>query len=209
MSAAEQLNWAALLQFDQERQLESCRHDAEAAGLRGDDPARAQYLQEVTQLDMLPRLWEFGVPLTEEEYEDAGRVRSWMAHEQATARHEALSRHPSPPGWSRDPHIRYFWSPDGHLMYVTTARDDGRFVVNHGFLTPGRADRLRRDMPRLAHLVTLYERNQKAGRGHEGAPAGTPLTGIGMPEPLRLWRARVEDVLRRRAAEQTAAGTAG
>ncbi|MFD9378476.1 hypothetical protein ACFWBH_23495 [Streptomyces sp. NPDC059999] len=174
-----------------------------------DDRARAQYLQQVAQLDMLPRLWEFRVPLTEEEYQDAGRVRSWMTHEQAAARHEALSRYPSPPGWSRDPHIRYFWSPDGHLMYVTTARDDGRLVVNHGFLTPERADRLRRDMPQLAHLVTLYERNQKTGRGHEEAPPGTPLVGIGMPEPLRLWRARVEDVLRRRAAAQTAVGAAG
>ncbi|MFD5891011.1 hypothetical protein ACFWHQ_34315 [Streptomyces sp. NPDC060334] len=171
MTAAEQLNWAALLRFDQERGLEGCRHDAEAAGHRGDGRARARYLQEVAQLDMLPRLWEFGVPLTEEEYQDAGRVRSWMTHEQAAARHEALSRYPSPPGRSRDPHIRYFWSPDGHLMYVTTARDDGRFVVNHVFLTPEWADRLRRDMPRLAHLVTLYERNQKAGRGHEEAPA--------------------------------------
>ncbi|MFD3722739.1 hypothetical protein [Streptomyces sp. NPDC058674] len=201
MTAAEQLNWAALLRFDQERGLEGRRHDAEAAGRRGDARARAQYLQEVAQLDMLPKLWELGVPLTEEEYQDAGRVRSWMTHEQASARHEALSRYPSPPGWSRDPHIRYFWSPDGHLMYVTTARDDGRFVVNHGFLTPGRADRLRRDMPQLAHLVTLYERNQKAGRRHEGAPPGTPLVGVGIPEPLRLWRTRVEDVLRRRAAE--------
>ncbi|MFD3700924.1 hypothetical protein ACFWUZ_33150 [Streptomyces sp. NPDC058646] len=61
---------------------------------------------------MLPRLWEFGVPLTEEEYQNAGQVRSWMTHEQAAARHEALSRYLSP-GWSRDPHIRYFWSPDG------------------------------------------------------------------------------------------------
>lgn len=209
MAGAEQLNWAALLQFDQERGLEGCRHDAEAAGRRGDARARAQYLQEVAQLEMLPRPWEFGVQLTEEEYQDAGRVRSWMTHEQKAARDEALSRYPSPPGWSRDPHIRYFWSPDGHLMYVTTARDDGRFVVNHGFLTPDRADRLRRDMPRLAHLVSLYERNQKAGRGHEGAPAGTPLVGVGLPEPLGLWRARVEGVLRRRAAEQTGSGAAG
>lgn len=42
MTAAEQLNRAALLRFDQERRLEGCRHDAEAAGRRGDDRARAQ-----------------------------------------------------------------------------------------------------------------------------------------------------------------------
>ncbi|MER7761857.1 hypothetical protein [Streptomyces sp. NPDC097619] len=206
MAAAEQLDWAALLRFDQERGLEGRRHDAEAARLRGDQRVRAVCLREVAQLEMLPRLWEFGVPLTEEEYQEAGRVRSWMTHEQATARHEALSRYPSP-GWSPDPHIRYFWSPDGHLLYVTTARDDGRFVVNHGFLTPEWADRLRRELPRLADLVTLYERNQEAGRGHEGAPAGTPLVGDGMPEPLALWRARVEATLRRRATERTADAT--
>ncbi|MFJ7271323.1 hypothetical protein ACIQV3_32560 [Streptomyces sp. NPDC099050] len=66
---------------------------------------------------MLPRLWEFGVPLTEEEHQEAKRVRSWMTHEQTAASHEALSRYPSPPGWSPDSHTRHLWSPDGHLMY--------------------------------------------------------------------------------------------
>ncbi|MFG2616990.1 hypothetical protein ACGFXC_05150 [Streptomyces sp. NPDC048507] len=57
--------------------------------------------------------------------------------------------------------------------------------------------------------MTLYERNEEAGRGHEGAPAGTPLVGVGTPVPLRLGRARMGDVLRRRAAEQKAADAAG
>ncbi|MFD8789757.1 hypothetical protein [Streptomyces vinaceus] len=203
MAGGEQLNWAGLLQYDQEQGLEHRRHDAAAAGRRGDTRARAQYLQEVAQWEMLPRLWEFGVQLTEDEYQEAGRVRSWMAHEQAADRDRGLSRHPLPPGWSPDPHIRYFWSQDGYLMYVTTARDDGRFVVNHDFLTPEWADRLRRDLPRLADLVTLYEKNQEEGRGHEGAPAGTPLVGVSPPEPLRLWRARVEGALRHRAADRS------
>ncbi|MGI5451190.1 hypothetical protein ACQEVM_36555 [Streptomyces sp. CA-243310] len=209
MTGGEQLNWAGILQYDQEQGLVSRRLDADAAGRRGDARTRAQYLHEAAQWEMLPRLWEFGVQITEDEYQDAGRVRSWMAHEQAAERTRVLSRYPSPPGWSPNPHIRYFWSFDGYLMYVTTARDDGRFVANHGFLTPEWADRLRRDMPGLAHLVTLYERNQEAGRGHEGAPDGTPLVGVGVPEPLRLWRTRVEGVLRRRAAEQTGTGEAG
>ncbi|MEU9304970.1 hypothetical protein [Streptomyces sp. NPDC048269] len=205
MTGEEQLNWAGILRFDQERGLEGRRHDAGAAGLRGDARTQAQYLQEVAQLEMLPRLWEFGVQLTLDEYSDAVRVRSWMTHEQAIASHKALSRYPSPADWSPDPDIRYFWSQDGHLMYVTTARDDGRFVANRGFLTPEWAERLRRDIPQLAHLVTLYEKNQKAGRGHEGAPLGTPLVGVSVPEPLRLWRDRIEGELQRRAREQAEA----
>jgi len=204
MTSEQQLNWAAILRFDQERLLDSCRHDAGAAGRRGDAKARAQYLQDAAQLEMLPRLWEFGVQLTEEEYQDAGRVRSWMTHEQEIARHKALSRHPVPASWSPNPGIRYFWSQDGHLMYVSTSRDDGRFVANHGFLTPEWAEQLRRDIPQLAHLVTVYEENQKIGRGHDGVvpPFGTPLEGVAVPGPLRLWRERMERELRRRARQQ-------
>ncbi|MFF0000849.1 hypothetical protein [Streptomyces avermitilis] len=207
MTSERQPDWAGILRFDQERGLEGCRHDAGAAGRRGDARVQAQYLQEAAQLEMLPRLWEFGVQLTEDEYKDAVRVRSWMTHEQAIARHRALCRYPSPANWSPKPDIRYFWSQDGHLMYVSTGRDDGRFVANHGILTPEWAERLRRDIPQLAHLVTLYEKNQKAGRRHEGVwpPFGTPLVGVSVPEPLRLWRERIEGELRRRAAEQAEA----
>ncbi|WP_406400549.1 hypothetical protein OH805_16195 [Streptomyces sp. NBC_00879] len=207
MTSERDLDFGALLKFDQERGLEGCRHDAGAAGRRGDARDQAQYLQEAAQLEMLPRLWEFGVQLTEDEYKSAVRVRSWMTHEQAIARHRALCRYPSPANWSPDPDIRYFWSQDGHLLYVTTARDDGRFVANRGFLTPEWAEHLRRDMPQHAHLVTLYEKNQAAGRGHEGVwpPLGTPLEGVSVPEPLSLWRERIEGELRRRATEQAQA----
>jgi len=36
MTGEEQLNWAGMLRFDQERGLENRRHDADAAGRRGD-----------------------------------------------------------------------------------------------------------------------------------------------------------------------------
>ncbi|MEU3060531.1 hypothetical protein AB0P12_28690 [Streptomyces subrutilus] len=206
MGGEEELDWAAMLRFDQERgAIEGRRHDATAAGLRGDAAARSRYLEEVVQLEMLPRLWEFGVRLTVEEYRDAVRVRSWMIHEQRMAADRA-SRRPWPPGEHPDRHIRYYWSRDGRLLYVTTARDDGRFVANHRFLTPEWAERLRREIPLLADLVTRYEANQEAGRGHEGisAPFDVPLLGDAVPDPLRLWRERIEGELRRRAAEQAA-----
>ncbi|MET7715485.1 hypothetical protein [Streptomyces sp. NPDC005407] len=203
MTSERKLNLVGILKFDQEMILEGRRHDAVAAGLRGDARNQAQYLQEVTQLEMLPRLWEFGVQLTEDEYKDAVRVRSWMTHEQAIARHRALCRYPAPP----NPEITYFWSQDGHLLSVSATRDDGQFVANHGLLTPEWAEQLRRDMPQHAHLVTFYENNQAAGRGHKGVwpPCGTPLVGTSVPEPLRLWRERIEGELRRRAAEQAEA----
>ncbi|WP_416957972.1 hypothetical protein [Streptomyces sp. Agncl-13] len=172
MTGEEELNWASILRFDQERGLASHRHDAEAAGRRGAASERTRYLKEAAQLEMLPRLWEFGVRLTVEEYQEAVRVRSWITHEQTIARHEEMARsRPSSAHWDREQirelrsGTRHFWSPDGHLLYVAV-RDDGRFVANHGFLTPEWAERLRRDMPRHAKLVTLYERNQAAGRGH-------------------------------------------
>jgi len=121
---------------------------------------------------MVPRLWAFGVRLTVEEYQEAVRVRSWITHEQTIARHEETARsHPSSAHWDLErirelrAGTRHFWSPDGHLLHVAV-RDDGRFVADHGFLTPEWAERLRQDMPQHAKLVTLYERNQAAGRGH-------------------------------------------
>lgn len=208
MTTERDLDWAGILRFDQERRIANLRHDADAAGLRGDEWERARYLKEAAQLEMLPRLWEFGVQLTEEEYRAAGQVRSWIIHEQTIADlEETARRKPSLARWNLQEvlrlrcRIRYFWSSDGHLLYVSI-RDDGRFVVNHGFLTPEWAQRLRRDMPQHAQLVTLYQKNQAAGRGHAGAPYGTPLTGVDEPEPLRLWRERVEGELRRRATQQ-------
>jgi len=157
---------------------------------------------------MLPRLWEFGVQLTTEEYQEAGRVRSWITHEQAIARYEEMARsRPASAQWDLEQvrklrsETRHFWSPDGHLLYVAV-RDDGRFVANHGFLTPEWAERLRRDMPQHAKLVTLYERNQRTGLGHAGAAYGTPLVDVHEPDPVRLWRERIEGELRRRSAER-------
>ena len=208
MTADEDLNWASMLRFDQEGGLVSRRHDAEAAGRRGDASERARYLREAAQLEMLPRLWEFGVRLTVEEYQDAVRVRSWIIHEQTIARHEEMARrHPSSAHWDRErirelqAGTRHFWSPDGHLLYVAV-RDDGRFVANHGFLTPEWAERLRQDMPQHAKLLKLYERNQRIGLGHANTPDGTPLVGVHEPDPVRLWRERIEGELRRRSTGQ-------
>ena len=207
MPAEEQLDWASILRFDQERGLSSRRHEAEAAGRRGGVSERARYLKEAEQLEMLPRLWEFGVRLTVEEYQEAVRVWSWITYEQTIARHEEMARsYPSSAQWDLEAvrklrsETRHFWSPDGHLLYVAV-RDDGRFVANHGFLTLEWAERLRQDMPKHAKLVTLYEKNQAAGRGHAGAPYGTPLVGVHEPDPVRLWRERIEGELRRRSGE--------
>ncbi|MFI6931009.1 hypothetical protein [Streptomyces sp. NPDC050287] len=212
----EDLDWNGCWQFDQERTISGLRHDAEAARLRENEQERADYLRQAEQLDALPRLWEFGVPLTLDEYSEAVRVRRWIRHEQDIALHERWVAHYEAEGlshtrfaqWNAEQvaelraKYRYYWSSDGHLLLVFL-RDDGALTVNSALLTPEWAEQLRRETPAFTELLTRYEDNQAAGRGHGDLPLdSTPLPGPALPGPMRLWRERIENGLRRRAAEQ-------
>ncbi|MEU2856676.1 hypothetical protein [Streptomyces syringium] len=73
---------------------------------------------------------------------------------------------------------KYHFTPDGKVLSVAVGRS-GQVLANGERLTPSVAERLRREMPFLAPMVTFYENNQAAGRGLEGAPGDGvfPLPG--------------------------------
>ncbi|NNN30934.1 hypothetical protein HLK59_11240 [Streptomyces sp. S3(2020)] len=214
------LNWNSLLQFDQEMIISGLRTDADAARLRENEEERALYLKKAEQLDMLPRLWELGVRLTVDEYTDALRVRRWIQHEQQIATHERWVARRVARGlpaqvtqWNADEvaklraKIRFYWSADGHLLFVILG-DDGALTVNSEYLTPEWVEQLRRAMPSFTELLTRYADNQASGLGHAGlALDSTPLPGPTLPEPVRLWCERMEEQLRRRGAEQARTGS--
>ncbi|MEU8892554.1 hypothetical protein [Streptomyces sp. NPDC048442] len=178
------INWASMLRADFTRKIESLQQYAYAARARGNVSLQRQYLYQVAQLEALPKPWEGGARLTEDEYCAAVRVRAWVLHEQQIAddRRWARQQRMSAHDWQlREAEIRattrYHRSPDGQML-CAALRDDGRIALNSEILNPEVADRLRRQLPRFAHLITFYLDNQEAGRGLQGAPVDrTPLPG--------------------------------
>lgn len=81
--------------------------------------------------------------------------------------------------------VKYHLGPDGTVLSVAVGRS-GQVLANGERLTPSVAERLRREMPLLAGMVTFYENNQLAGRGLDGAPEDgvSPLPPQGGPDPM-------------------------
>lgn len=75
---------------------------------------------------------------------------------------------------------KYHFTPDGEVLSVAVGKN-GQVLANGERLTPSVAERLRRELPLLAHMVTFYERNQIDGRGLDGAPED----GLTLLEPDR------------------------
>ncbi|WP_330290432.1 hypothetical protein [Streptomyces sp. NBC_00576] len=190
VSDGRDINWASVLRADFTMKVESLQQYAYAAGARRDVSLQRQYLHRVAQLEALPKPWEGGARLTEEEYAAAVRVRAWVLHEQEIA-DDLL--------WAKNRRMsaqqlalreakfrakkRYHRTSDGQML-CAALRDDGRIALNSEILGPEVADRLRQQMPQLAHLITFYLDNQEAGRGLQGAPIDrTPLPGPASPSP--------------------------
>ncbi|WP_149563201.1 hypothetical protein [Streptomyces cacaoi] len=80
---------------------------------------------------------------------------------------------------------KYHLTPDGGVLSVAEGRS-GQVLANGERLTPSVAERLRREMPLLAGMITFYENNQLAGRGLAGAPEDgvMPLAPPCGPAPM-------------------------
>ncbi|MFI9275972.1 hypothetical protein ACIGXM_35565 [Kitasatospora sp. NPDC052896] len=80
---------------------------------------------------------------------------------------------------------KYHFAPDGEVLSVAVGKS-GQVLGNGERLTPSVAERLRRELPLLAHMVTFYERNQTDGRGLDGAPEdGMMLLDLpAAPDPM-------------------------
>ncbi|WP_329142623.1 hypothetical protein OIU91_03315 [Streptomyces sp. NBC_01456] len=83
---------------------------------------------------------------------------------------------------------KYHFAPDGRVLSAAVGKS-GRILLNGERLTPLVAERLRREMPFLAQMVTFYENNQAVGRGLGGGPEGVvvmlhPPSGLNPLAPL-------------------------
>jgi hypothetical protein len=80
---------------------------------------------------------------------------------------------------------KYHFTPDGAVLSAAVGKS-GQILLNGERLTPSVAERLRREMPLLAGMVTFYESNQAADRGLEGGPEDgvMPLAPPRPPDPL-------------------------
>ncbi|MFI5867313.1 hypothetical protein [Streptomyces sp. NPDC051546] len=80
---------------------------------------------------------------------------------------------------------KYHLGPDGTVLSVAVGRS-GQVLANGERLTPSAAERLRKEMPRLAGIVTFYESNQRAGLGLQGAPEEgmVRLPQTAAPDPM-------------------------
>ncbi|GAA0417741.1 hypothetical protein [Streptomyces luteireticuli] len=59
---------------------------------------------------------------------------------------------------------KYHFTPDGKVLSVAVGKS-WQALANGERLTPSVAERLRREMPLLAPMVTFYENNQGSGTG--------------------------------------------
>ncbi|GAA3486874.1 hypothetical protein [Streptomyces cremeus] len=183
-------NWAGMLRADFVMTIEGLRQYAYAAGARRDVSLQRHYLHQVAQLEALPKPWEGGRRLTEEEYSAAVRVRAWVLHEQRIEddlRWAKQRRTTAQELELREARLRartrYHHAPRGQVL-CAALRDDGRIALNSEILTTDAADRLRRRMPQFADLITYYQDNQAAGNGLQGAPVDrTPLPGPARSSP--------------------------
>ncbi|MGW8557980.1 hypothetical protein [Streptomyces tubercidicus] len=80
---------------------------------------------------------------------------------------------------------KYHLTPDGKVLSVAVGKS-GQVLAKGERLTPSVAERLRREMPLLAGIVTFYENNQLAGRGLDGESEDgvMPLLPTGAPDPM-------------------------